>query len=265
MRLNDELLHPEIYRLLARESGQASCSAFVLIGAAVVGAVLGGVVATLSPEVAKPEAIVLTTMVSTVILGYGYNLVRSRAPLAPEDIRRLLPLLRLDEGEQAYVDTVLALTEHSALREETAEQLARELKELMDTYYDLQAQAEALREAMGTATEEERQRLRKRLEQTDDPEARAALQESLQLLEQRLQNRHTLSAYAQRMEAHLELILQTLKSLRESLARLELAPEGLGVRDVEQLRQRLLELRQEAAAIESAAQEVLSGRALPEG
>ncbi|MDW8290965.1 MAG: hypothetical protein RMM06_09585 [Armatimonadota bacterium] len=265
MRLGDDLIHEEIYRLLDTQSGRAGCSSFVVMGATVVGATLGGVIAAMSPEVADSQAIVLTTAVSAGILAYGYKLVRSRAPFSPDDIRRLLPLLRLDEGEQAYVDTLLALSEHPALQEETAKQILCELKELLDTYYDLQEQANALREAMGTATEEERDRLRHRLQETEDDEARAALQESLQLLEQRLKNRQTLSIYTQRMEAHLELILQTLKSLRESLARLKLAPEGMSGLDVEHLRQRLLELRQEASAIESAAQEVLSARALPGG
>lgn len=62
------------------------------------------------------------------------------------------------------------------------------------------------------------------------------------MLEQRLKNRQVLSTYVQRMEAHLELILQTLKSLRESLARLKIAPEHPDEFDIERLRQRLLEI-----------------------
>ncbi|MCS6829055.1 MAG: hypothetical protein RMM08_06055 [Armatimonadota bacterium] len=258
MRLSDDLVHEEIYRLLVRESGQATCFSFVVLGALVAGAALGGAIATVSPGVADPQAMVLTMMVVAGIVAYAYRLVRSRAPLSPDDVRRLLPLLRLDEGEQAYMDVLLALGEHPSLVEETAEQIARELKDLLDAYYDLQNHLDGLREAMGTASEEEYESLRKRLEQTEDVEARAALEESLQLLAQRLKNRQALSTYVQRMEAHLELILQTLKSLRESLARLKLAPEGTGTLDVEQLRRRLLELRQEASAIESAAQEVLA-------
>ncbi len=263
MRLSDDLIHEEIYRLLVRESGQATCFSFVVMGAIVVGGILGGVIATLSPGIADPQAIVMTLMVVAGIVAYAYKLVRSRAPFSPDDVRRLLPLLHLDEGEQAYMDTLLALGEHTALSEETAELIARELKELLDTYYDLQNQLDGLREAMGTASEEERDHLRQRLQEAEDAEARAALEESLQLLEQRLKNRRILATYAQRMEAHLELILQTLKSLRESLARLNLVPEGLGEFDVEQLRQRLQELRQEATAIENAAQEVL-GTASPD-
>lgn len=260
MRLSDDLVHEEIYRLLVRESGQATCFAFVVAGAIMAGAVLGGAIATMSPGIADPQAVVLVMMVVAGIVAYAYRLVRSRAPLSPDDVRRLLPILHLDDGEQAYMDTLLALSEHPSLSEEAAEQIARELKELLDTYYNLQNQLDGLREAMGTASEEEYESLRKRLEEAQDAEARAALEESLRLLDQRLKNQQTLSTYAQRMEAHLELILQTLKSLRESLARLKLAPEGLNEFDVEQLRQRLLELRQEAAAIENAAQEVLSGR-----
>lgn len=262
MRLSDDLIHEEIYRLLVRESGQATCFSFVVMGAVVVGGILGGAIATISPGVADPQAMVLTLMVVAGIVAYAYKIVRSRAPFSPDDVRRLLPLLHLDEGEQAYMDTLLTLGEHTSLSEETAELIARDLKDLLDSYYDLQNQLDGLREAMGTASEEERENLRKRLEQAEDAEARAALEESLQLLEQRLKNQQILGTYVQRMEAHLELILQTLKSLRESLARLKLAPEGFGEFDVEQLRRRLQELRQEATAIENAAQEVL-GTTLP--
>lgn len=258
MRFGDDLMHEEIYRLLMRESGQASCFSFVVMGAVVVGAVLGGAIATLSPNIADPQAIVLVMMVVAGIVAYAYKLIRSRPALSPDDIRRLLPLLHLDDGEQAYIDTLLALGENPSLSEETAAQIARELSTLLDTYYELQSQLDGLREAMGTASEEERENLRKRLKEAQDAEARAALEQSLQLLEQRLKSQYALATYVQRMEAHLELILQTLKSLRESLARLKLAPEGLNEFDVEQLRQHLLELRQEAAAIENAAQEVLS-------
>lgn len=259
MRFGEDLIHEEIYRLLIRESGQATCFSFVVMGAVLAGAMLGGVIATMSPGIADPQAIMLVMMAAAGIIAYAYKLIRSRPALSPDDIRRLLPLLHLDDGEQAYIDTLLALGENPSLNEETAAQIARELSSLLDTYYELQNQLDGLREAMGTASDEEREKLRKRLQETEDTEARTALQESLQLLEHRLKNQHTLATHVQRMEAHLELILQTLKSLRESLARLKLAPEGLGEFDVEQLRQRLQELRQEATAIENAAQEVLGG------
>ncbi|MGQ9487961.1 MAG: hypothetical protein ACUVTY_00275 [Armatimonadota bacterium] len=257
VRFGEELVHTEIYRLLTREHSQAGCVSLAVILSAIGGAVVGGWISTLSPGIADPGAVVVITMGVSALVAYAYTKARPKPALQPEDIRRVLPLLSLDEGEQAYVDALIAIGENEYLSEETAVQIVEELNRLLNTYYQLGNHLEQLREAMGTASEEERAKLHQRLQETQDVEARTALEESLQVLEQRLKNRQTLSTYVQRMEAHLELILQTLKSLRESLSRLKIAPEHPGEFDIEQLRQRLLEIQQEAAAIENAAQEVL--------
>lgn len=257
MRFGEEQVHTEIYRLLTREHNQAGCVSLAVILSAIGGAIVGGWISALSPEVADPGAVVVITMGISALVAYAYTKARPKPALQPDDIRRVLPMLSLDDGEQAYVDALIAIGENEYLSEETAIQIITELNRLLDTYYDLQNHLEQLREAMGTATEEEQMKLRQRLQETQDAEARTALQESLQVLEQRLKNRQVLSTYVQRMEAHLELILQTLKSLRESLARLKIAPEHPGEFDIEHLRQRLLEIQQEASAIENAAQEVL--------
>lgn len=259
MRFGEGQVHEEIYRLLARENSQASCASLAVILSAGGGAIVGGYISTFAPGLADPGAIIVITMAIFAFVAYAYTVARPKPLLAPDDIRRVLPLLSLDEGEQAYVDALITIGENKHLSEETALQIVAELKGLLDTYYQLQNHLDGLREAMGTATEEERAKLRQRLEEASDPQARVALEESLQLLEQRLKSRQMLATYAQRMEAHLEIILQTLKGLRESLSRLKIAPEYLGTFDVDQLRQRLLELQQEAAAIENAAQEVLGG------
>ena len=136
-------------------------------------------------------------------------------------------------------------------------QIHDEIYRLLDTYYQLQEQREQLQEAMGTASESEMETLQQRLAETNDAQARRALQESIDLLRRRLHSRNALSSHRQRMEAHLELLLQTLKSLHESLSRLKLAPQSLEEFDIDALRLHLQELQQEAAAIENAAQEVL--------
>ncbi|NSW77458.1 MAG: hypothetical protein HPY54_00300 [Chthonomonadetes bacterium] len=259
MRFGEELVHEEIYRLLTREYSQASCVSLAVLLAAAGGAVLGGWISTFSPGTAEPGAVIVITMGVSALIAYAYTVARRKPELSTDDIRRVLPLLNLDEGEQAYVDSLLAIGDNPYLSDETAVQIVTEMRRLLNTYYQVQNHLEQLREAMGTASEEEREKLRQRLEQAQDAEARSALQESLQLLEGRLKSRQTLSTYAQRMEAHLELILQTLKSLRDSLARLKIAPEGPGEFDIEHLRQRLLEIQQETSAIESAVQEVLGG------
>ncbi len=258
MRLGEGLVHEEVYRRLTREYSQASCVSLGVILSAGAGAIVGGWIATVAPGLADPGAVIVITMGMFALVAYGYTLARRRPRLSPEEIRQFLPLLNLDEGEQAYVQALLALGENPYLDEDTAVQILQEMNRLLDTYYQLADDLEQLREAMGTASEQERDALRQRLAGATDPEARAALEESLHLLEQRLQNRLKLDIYVQRMEAHIQLVLQTLKSLRDTLARLRVVPERVGELDVEHLRLRLLEIQQEAAAIENAVQEILS-------
>lgn len=265
MRLGDGQIHDEIYRLLAREYGQASCFSFAVMGATVAGAIIGGAIASVSPGIADPGAVVVITMGASALIAYGFKLARSRPDLSAEDIRRLMPLFHFDEGETAYLEALLALAENPYLQEETAKQIIADLNRLLDTYYQLQKQREQLQEAMGTASESEMETLQQRLAEATDPQARKALQESLDLLRRRLHSRNALSSHRQRMEAHLELILQTLKSLHESLSRLKLAPQSLEEFDIEALRLRLRELQQEATAIENAAQEVLGGLVTRQG
>ena len=144
-------------------------------------------------------------------------------------------------------------------------QIHEEIYRLLDTYYQLQEQREQLQEAMGTASESEMETLQQRLAETNDAQAREALRESIQLLQHRLRSRNTLSSHRERMEAHLSLMLQTLKNLHESLARLRLAPQSLDDLDIDGLRDRLRDLQQQAAAIENAAQEVLGGLVTRQG
>ena len=257
MRFGEDLIHEEIYRALVRESGQASCFSFFVMAAVLGGGIFGGAIASLAPGVADPGAVVVLTMFVAGIVAYAFKLAHSRPALSADDIRRLLPLLHLDDGEQAYVDALLALAENPNLDKGTVADLAREWRGLLDTYYELQEQLETLREAMGTATEQERERLAQRLEEARDAEARASLEESLRLLDERLQNRQSLALHALRMESHLELILQALKHHREMFARLRMASEGLSEPDVQDIHQRWLELRRKAAVIGNEAQEVL--------
>ncbi|MER3473812.1 MAG: hypothetical protein C4335_07210 [Armatimonadota bacterium] len=179
MRFNQELVHAEIYHLLTREHSQASCMSLAVILAALGGAIVGGWISAWSPGIAEPGAIIVITTVVLALIAYGYTMARPKPALQPEDIRRVLPMLSLDDGEQAYVDALLAIGENEYLSEETAIQIITELNRLLDTYYDLQNHLEQLREAMDTATEEEQMKLRQRLQETQDAEARTALQESL--------------------------------------------------------------------------------------
>jgi len=259
VRLGDGQIHEEIYRLLVREYGQASCFSFAVIGATVAGAIIGGAIASVSPGIADPGAVVVITMGASALIAYGFKLARSRPDLSAEDIRRLMPLFRFDEGETAYLEALLALAQNPSLQEDTAKEIISELNRLLDTYYQLQDQLEQLQEAMGTASESELEALQRRLAETTDAQAREALRESIQLLQHRLRSRNTLSSHRERMEAHLSLMLQTLKNLHESLARLRLAPQSLDDLDIDGLRDRLRDLQQQAAAIENAAQEVLGG------
>lgn len=257
MRFTEELIHPRIYRMLSRVHGEASCFSLSLIMIVIGGAILGGVLSSVTGGLIDPGTVVLLTIIMSVIIAYGLRVIRLRRDFSTEEIRGVLPALKLDDVGTAYVEALIALGENPALTEEAARQIARELRDLLETYDNLERQAEDLRELMGTATQEELEKLQSRLAKTTDRQARAAFEESLSLLQRRLQNSQALAIYVQRMEAHRELILQTMKSLRESLTRLKLSPDYPTELNVDEIYQSLREVQQEAIAIENAAQEVL--------
>lgn len=256
VRFGKELIQKDLYEQLAlgyNSSGGVLLKLFLYsIAGAFAGGFLGNALGV------APEYTPFFITVPFAIVAIVYAVVCSRPRLSVDEIQELLSSFDLDRGTQAYVDALIAIGENEYVDEDTAAQIAREMKSLLDTYYQLAAHRDELLEAMGTASESERDALRQQMAEVNDPEARAALQESLHLLEQRLANRQVVGAYVQRIEAHLELIVQTMKSLRDALSRLRVAPERVGEFDVEQLRQRLLELQQEAAAVENAAQEVIT-------
>ena len=68
MRLGDGQIHEEIYRLLVREYGQASCFSFAVMGATVAGAIIGGAIASVSPGIADPGAVVVITMGASALI-----------------------------------------------------------------------------------------------------------------------------------------------------------------------------------------------------
>lgn len=201
---------------------------------------------------------ILILAAASGLAGFFYQ--RSRIRLDEEDLRQCLTHPDLQPAERAYLKSLLALAEGTGWSKQTVSQVARELGTLLDTYYHLQQWLERWCEAKGDPSEEEYTRLHQRLLQTQDSTARQTLQESLQLLEQRVQSQRALAACAQRVEAHLELILQALQSVQQTLARAQLVPEAMDDFDAEQLRQGVLALRQEATAIENAIQEVLTLR-----
>lgn len=99
-------------------------------------------------------------------------------------------------------------------------------------------------------------RLQAKIQQTDDPIAQAALQDSLQILNNRIKARQRANTYLLRLEALQELILQMFSSMRESVLKLKWLSAEPAEMDADTLYARLSEVQNETRAIEQALQEL---------
>lgn len=176
----------------SRWGGPAAWTAGGLVGGMLLGWLMAPPVAPLLEHTMEipPEygRHILIMAAASGLAGFFYK--RSRSRLDEEDLRQCLTRPILRPAGRAYLKSLLALAEGTGWSKQTVSEVARELRTLLDTYYDLQA----------------------------------------------------------------------LQSVQETPARTQPVPEAMDDFDAEQLRQRVLALRQEAASIENAIQEVLTLR-----
>jgi hypothetical protein len=199
-------------------------------------------------------------------LYYGYQILARRShalrEITPTQLRDAAAGLPLSPPERGYVDALAALfSAADSVGEETVRDLLPLLNETMRRNGELAVQQRRVRIAMGetnaTALEEQCAALARRRDETSDPLARQALQQSLELCESRLQNLRALAPSLDRMDAQQELIVHTLASVQSALARLQAAPSALAAPNVDAIRQSVTEINQQTLAVEQAMQEVM--------
>jgi hypothetical protein len=192
---------------------------------------------------------------------------RRRRSLPLTVVRAVLPLVGRNASERAYctvADEVLASAE--TLGAEQARMLLGSLNDLLGGLRRLDTELDQIGRGMAAQTLEqtsaERERLRERLEATNDPSARETLQQGLALCDSRLEKARGLAPLRERLEAQREMILQTFASVQASLAGLCLAPSEMRMQGpTEEVRESVAQIDRQTRAVEQAVQEVLRLRA----
>jgi predicted transcriptional regulator len=181
-----------------------------------------------------------------------------RRSVRTEEFRAVAALLTLTPAEKQYCEAVSLLLELvSQLEETTARDILEELNLLLQQSRRLETHRAGIVAAMSTRASEELDRKRgelaQRAEQTKDSVARQAMQQSLH-------HARVLEPSLERVEAQQEVILQTQASVQASLARRKVAPAPLDAPELEEMKQSVVEVRNQTQAIEQAVQEVMALR-----
>jgi hypothetical protein len=234
-------------------------------------AVFGGIaLATLSPETAQTVLVGAGTFGGLAeILRFMY---RNRRSVTPEELRNLLPTLSLSPLEKVYSEAMIGLAENSHISDLNKQEIATHLNGLLDAHIALEEQRITAMQAMGdieqsAALEAERDRIQARLDAAVDEDTRSVLQKSLELCQERLNNRRAIEPSLARLDAQSELIHQGMHSLRESLARLKVVPTSLAssspatdVADMDTIKRNIDGITSQTRSVEKAVQEVLQIR-----
>ncbi len=260
--LRKEDLHPRIREQLRQvEATWQPMRYRDTLLAIIIGVTLFAALLSISVQSIKVPAHVLgfvAALILFVLIGGAVLYFMQRAARVPllQALGQLTDTVSLSAGERAYVEVVQALAESKTLSESTRRDLLPQANALLEHWLQLEGYEHQLRGIAGTATETDLQRLRKQWREATDPVAREALQQSIEILRQRLHQRDTVEAHLQRVAALKELILQMFSSLHESLIRLQVLPASAETVDVHLLYLRLSEVQSETRAIEQALQEL---------
>lgn len=162
----------------------------------------------------------------------------------------------MTEAQYAYLQLVVEMIETGGVKNSQWQYLMDMANRLLECALQLEDYQQQLDSPKLTALTESQARLQTKIQQTEDPIARRALEDSLQILNNRIKNRQRASTYLLRLEALRELILQMFGSMRESVLKLKaLSAESAEV-DADTLYARLSEVQNETRAIEQALQEL---------
>ncbi len=181
-----------------------------------------------------------------VAVGVAARRRRFREPIAPVEAERT--------RVQSTAKEALALLERANLPEDLAKEVVSQLRRLLLDEERLLSARHEVRAASLADVERERDDLRRQLDAASDPAVRDALQTSLKICESRLTGARERSVAAQRTDAQLQMLAQAASGMRDSLARLQQAPEALG--EYGHLRQSVELAHRHSLALEQAAEEV---------
>ncbi|MES2459438.1 MAG: hypothetical protein V4671_02560 [Armatimonadota bacterium] len=235
---------------------------FALIGAFVAWGMTGGM---LGP--------VLFLAISGLTTGLNIRFLqwckrRERCRLyRPERLRVVLPLVPTTGAETMYVRALLKLAEpgqDEIVGESTSRSLLLQMNALLSSSYEINKQQQGIQNAMSDQSRSEIEAmhgdLKSRVSQAKDSDARVMLLQTLSLCEARLERAKALDPLKERLEAQQEMIVQTLASVGESLAGLQIAPRAVREPQVESIQESLEQIQYQTRSIEQAVQEVMALR-----
>ncbi len=159
--------------------------------------------------------VVLLAMVAGGLLAYRRNLRHITAP----ELGAILPLLDLTDVQRAYAETLVALDRSGrtpAEIEETMGALNALLDEdgkLIETRDSITGSAQRLdRQTLLS----EREKIASRVASSQDPDAKAAFESSLGLVNERIASYDVLGSALERIDAHQELLRQAVLATRDA-------------------------------------------------
>lgn len=234
-------------------------------GAAFLAMMFGPAVAAQS-GLANPLLVLLVSMgFSTGWLIAGIRRVKgAMTNVTNADVMRYArENLALSRGEKAYCDAAAALMDaDNVLNEVVQRDVIKQLNGLLDNYRRLEEPVRRAQVASGTdsidALEQELAGLMARRDIQIDPEARAMMDQSVELCRRRLEAARAVEPARQKVEAQQELILQTMASVQASLGRtggvnIESTDLNLG-----ELQQSVAQVDTQTRAVEEAVAEVVA-------
>ena len=186
-----------------------------------------------------------------------------KSEITPEEIRALADGMDLDRPQTIYLDTVCALMEAGGnVSDSTGRDILSTLNELLEQALYVRGRLDRLQKAASTESvlelEQERARLADRAAKAEDSEARADLDQSLAICDERLKNALSLEPLIERMDAQREVIEQTMLSVQSSVSRLLVAPAAVAAPDVEEVKRIVSEVTAQTRAVEDAVQQVIA-------
>lgn len=185
--------------------------------------------------------------------------------MTSEEVRAACSVIKATPSEISYFESIALILEIAAqLDAQTGKDILSELNVLIAQARQLKAYRDNLRAAINAESADELvaqgEDLRTKLSQITDEAARRAIEQSIELLENRWRVAQTLQPSLERVEAQQEVIRQTLASVQSSLARMKVAPDALTAPDIAVIQSSISEVTGQTRAVEQAVQEVVSIR-----
>lgn len=241
-----------------------------ILAAVPIGAAVGaGIAAALGAHGGQLFGVgFMTAYFSAVGTGVGSLLLGKFGPsrsVSAEELRALSTGVEFGQPEAVYVETICALLEAGEnVTEQTGREILASLNQLLEQASYVEERLDRLQKAASTESvhdlAEERDRLSERASEAADPQARADLNQSLVICDERLRNARALAPLIERLDAQREVIHQTMLSVQSSVSRLQIAPAAIAGPDVEDVKRVVSQVTAQTHAVEDAVQQVMSLR-----